>query len=72
MLKNADTIDDKYDNIYPKVKNVKLVCNLGILLSLYLKCTVSVWNISWTETEEHCHHCFMNTVNLISNFSSFP
>jgi hypothetical protein len=42
LLKNADTIDDKYDNIYPKVKNVKLVCNLGILLSLYLKCTVSV------------------------------
>jgi len=39
LLKASDTIRnnvDKYDNIYPKVKNVRLVCNLMIVLSFYI------------------------------------
>jgi hypothetical protein len=42
LLKTADTIDDKYNNICPKVKDVRLVRNLIIVLSLYVLCTVSV------------------------------
>ena len=64
LLKTADTIDDKYNNICPKVKDVRLVRNLIIVLSLYVLCTVSVWSVSWTETDEHCHNCFVNSVNF--------